>query len=744
MTTTFKQYIFSFDTIKGLVLTLSLALPMILGVKYNAYPQGFAFALGTLFTFLPNTDGSNRHRFWGILSALVLCLLIVAGSHFFRQVSYILFLIYFCFAVFAVAMISVFGFRGAMVAFSGQMAIVMSFALLKTKLGIVDQLTYISLGGLWYLFLAWASHYIFQNKNAALNLADCIESTADFLKLKYQLFWNTNEDNLKLEQELLKLQVKINSQHELLRELLYKKRRNEGQSNKTNRLLLIFLEMLDVYELSLAVGSESERVAEIFTEKHQDRTVPLKNLSAQSIVHLYALADALKNGTELLIMEEDRAFELACENEIRTYVDDVKLPQAREGALLIRNLLDYKSKQWQKISLAKRVYANIIDGADIRLKRKDRNLFITSQDYSLKTIKANLSFKSNVFRHALRVTVAMLIGLAAGRFFEHQNAYWILLSIGVILRPNFGLTKQRAIHRIFGTIGGAGVAILIVYLTKNTFIYGLLAVPATFIGFTFLQKNYRIAATFITLAIILFYATLVDNTLIIIGYRVVDTLIGGLISFFAIYFFWPSWEGHSIKDSISDSVTAISAYLKQIDRIYHSKEAPDTTYRLARKKAFIDTGNLMAAFQRLTEEPKSQQDHVSQVYGIVVLNQTFLNAAAALGTYIQNHETTPASRAYETMMAHILDNLQNVSEILNQGEIQTDHDTSETEVATEELENKYRLLESERAEELEKGQTTISAEMRNKLQEGKLITDQLKWLYSLSESMKQLVVHLKD
>jgi uncharacterized membrane protein YccC len=61
----------------------------------------------------------------------------------------------------------------------------------------------------------------------------------------------------------------------------------------------------------------------------------------------------------------------------------------------------------------------------------------------------NLSFSSTVFRHSLRLTITILIGFIIGKALPFQNAYWIVLTIVVIMRQGYGLTKQRTFHRIF-------------------------------------------------------------------------------------------------------------------------------------------------------------------------------------------------------------------------------------------------------------------------------------------------------
>jgi uncharacterized membrane protein YccC len=736
-----KKYlnqIYAFDFLKGLVLTFCLSMPLYLGIHFDKISYGLPLALGVFYTFLPNTNGSNKHRIYAILFSLGLALLITVLSYFTRSVSIWLYFLFFAISIFSVSMLSVYGFRASMVAFSGHLALIMSFSLLKNDLAIEIQLAMILCGGLWYLLWASLSHYFLQSKTAIQNLALCVENTADFLKIRHQLLWNDNENSFELEQKLIKSQISLTESHELLRELLYHKRRSEGQSNKTNRLLLIFLEMLEVYEISLGINTDSTILIETLGEREFKKLNGFSDLSAKMVVHLYALSESLKSSEVLLINSEgeEDLFE-QCEVAIQNYVSTIGLPRARSGALLLRNLQDYQKKQWQKVFAAKRVHANIMEGSEAPLKRSDRKLFITTQDYSFKILKNNLSLKSVTFRHALRLTVAMLAGLLAGRFIEHQNAYWILLTVAVILRPNFGLTKARALHRIYGTLAGAAFSVLVLLIFSQKWIYGILAVPSFFIGALFLQKNYRVAATFITSAVILLYGVLVENALTLVQYRVFDTLIGAAISFIAIYFLWPAWEENNIKNSVKKALKSNISYLREIDRLYIQKTIADTAYRLARKKAFIDNSNLMAAFQRHLEEPKSQQVHAAQIYAAVVLNQTFITALAAFSTFIQNHETTEASDEYRIMTKAIMGNLKEAKGKLTGVEAKTPVLEDNLENATQVLENKYKVLEESRNDELKEGFKPLSPELRNKLQEAKMVTDHMKWLYGLSENMKE-------
>ena len=80
-------------------------------------------------------------------------------------------------------------------------------------------------------------------------------------------------------------------------------------------------------------------------------------------------------------------------------------------------------------------------------------------------IRNNLSFRSNSFRHALRLGVATVIGglLAAA---EHLiRGYWIPMTVVIVLKPNFGGTLQRSVQRITGTVLGALLAALLMLVS---------------------------------------------------------------------------------------------------------------------------------------------------------------------------------------------------------------------------------------------------------------------------------------
>jgi len=298
------------------------------------------------------------------------------------------------------------------------------------------------------------------------------------------------------------------------------------------------------------------------------------------------------------------------------------------------------------------------------------------------------------------------------------------------MRQGYGLTKQRTFQRIFGTILGGFIAFGILSFVHDSTIIGGLAIIAMLFGFSFTPTNYKIGATFVTIYVIFIYGILTPNIEDVIQYRVLDTLVGAVLSFLANYFLWPSWEFVKIPVYLEKSIEANRNYLKQISLFYNKKGEVPTSYRLARKHAFIEVGNLMASFQRMLQEPKSKQNKLAQVYKLTVLNHTLLSSAASLGTYIQSHKTSAASEAFNVVVDKVIKNLKDAITILKEDGIEPKANT-----INEDLSKRFIELNKIRAKELKEENAIDEDAFQLKMQEAQLVIEQLIWLTNLSENI---------
>ncbi|WP_237708818.1 FUSC family protein [Gillisia marina] len=423
--------------------------------------------------------------------------------------------------------------------------------------------------------------------------------------------------------------------------------------------------------------------------------------------------------------------------KIRDLIDKEKPSEvigSLESSILLKNLYDYQYKQVEKI----RKIEHILSNKDFKelgfIKNVDAQRFISHQVYDLNILSENFSLKSPIFKHSLRLALVVMIGFTIGAYFSLQNAYWILLTIVVIMRPNYGLTKQRSKQRILGTLIGGAFATGIVLLIQDTTVYAILGILSLIIAFSMVQRNYKTSATFITLSVVFIYALLKPDVLNVIQFRIIDTIIGAGLAALGNAVLWPSWEYFSINAVIGESLNANKEYLTSIQKYYQKKGAVPTTYKLARKRAFLASGNLSAAFQRMAQEPKSKQMHLDKFYEVVVLNHTFLSSLASMGTYIQNHPTTKASDYFNNYMHEIANNLNIAHGLISEEDYTEPIESNNTTEAQQYFEQRFENINENSGLE-KRGSDATDISNIEQLQEVQLITTQLKWLYALSEKI---------
>jgi uncharacterized membrane protein YccC len=621
------------------------------------------------------------------------------------------------------------------------LAIVLSFANKQIGIEILLHGLLIGLGGIWALLLSFSFHNLLQKRQIENGLADCLILTSEYMRLRGQLALAA-ENSTTLQTALYDLQVKLNALHETLRELLLNERQNSGLSNFKRKQLLIFIELIDIMELSLANPANNEQINTLFAGQ-KALLKPFIDLGSELSNRLERIGYPMKSGSEMRPVENLNPLIENCKLNVRQYIVEVKLPKAREGALLLHNLIDYEEQQLQKIESIEIIFKDLEGSKSSELQGKAGKKFITQQDYDPAVLKENFTFKSPIFKHSVRLTIAMLVGFSVGIIFSIQNAYWILLTIVVIMRPGYTLTKERSKQRLYGTLIGAAIAAVIVLISQNTYLYTVLSIISLMLAFSFLQKNYRTASIFVTTSVIFIYALINPNAFQVIQFRIIDTLTGAAISMLAISFLWPAWEIQNIKTVIATAIKASRNYLTTINDYYHQSAEDRTSYKLARKEAFLGMGNLNGAFQRMSQEPESKQKNLGKLYEIVGLNHTFLAATAALGTYLLSKKNEEVSDSFEVILAAIDSNLNQALQSLQKQELTEDIATDKLEEAYENLDEQFNQLVAIRTKQLEEDNSQpIDPDVRKKMQKEKLISDQLKWLATISGNLKKLVKEL--
>jgi len=726
-----KRFFKSLDFLKGIVMAIAMLIPIFFSKYFlNDIYIGFSIALGVLFCSPTDVPGSNRHVFFGILIATLLSfsLTLLFGS---IATETWLLLPVLGIAVFLVSYISVFGFRASLISFVGLLSIVLSFTNDYSEVNLIQHALLIAFGGLWYLLLTYIKILLFPKFQTDQLFIKTLEKTSEYLKIRADLLiCNTKRDELS--KKLFALQFEINGHHETLREIILYARHKSGFSNKTRRQQLLFSELVDILELAIANNVDYEKFDEVFV-KHKEKIEDFRMLIVEMANQLEHISKVIRKEEKLQANNKIPEMFKSISRNIDLYRILVGMPKARVGTLMLLNFKHYQEKQAQNIVSIERILNNYTQSDKI-LSDKEASRFITPQDYDLKKLIENLSFSSPIFKHSLRLAIIVMVGFLVGKGFSMQNPYWILITIAVIMRPSYGLTKTRSIHRVIGTLVGAAIATIVILITQNTIVYAVIAVISLPLAFSFVQLNYRNAAVFITLNVVFVFAIFEPNILSVIQFRIVDTLIGASLSFAATYFLWPSWQVQNIHEYFSKAIQSNQQFLKEIALFYHNKGEVSTKYKLCRKEAFLAIGELNAAFQRLNQDPKSKQFELSTIYEITVFNNTFLSSLTSLGTFIRNNKTSAVPVEFDTYVENIYSNLEKVMAILEEKENLLENSKLSIEEAENIYEKAFNKLSNKRDEEIALGEEH-SAKTGLQLKETLLVSEQLKWLNNLSEKL---------
>jgi uncharacterized membrane protein (TIGR01666 family) len=711
----------------ALKVTVAAVIPVLVFSFLGNFEIGFTIALGAFFTYPSDIPSSLKHKINGILFTALL----VSGVNLLVNIAHPYSWVFYPFLavlIFLLSMISVYGQRATMVSFSALLAVSLAFAHLHTGWEMVQYSGLILVGGLFYLLISLTFHYISPHRYIELQIAECIKLTAKYLKLRGDL-WTIDTDKKAIIEKQLHLQVELNTIRQNIREVLISSHTTSGSSNQNRKMLIVFISLTEILELALSTSFDHDKLHQKFDD-HPKVLKTYQNLAYNLAASLKQISKSIQNKTKYVskhsLLSDLNALQLA----ITDYENNLGKESASEGVFMLTTMLQYAEKQVEKIKIVERAFTLAINSLDFKGKDKDLEKFLTPQYYPLSTLIENLSFSSTIFRHSLRLTITILIGFIIGNILPFHNVYWILLTILVIMRPGYGLTKQRSFHRIFGTILGGLIAFGVLSLVHNSIAISIFSILCMLLGFSFTQTNYKISATFVTMYIVFIYGILTPNIADVIQYRILDTVVGATLAFLANHFLWPSWEFLNIPVYLEKSIKANQNYLKEISIFYNKKGSVSTSYRLARKNAFIEIGNLMASFQRMIQEPKSKQKQLPQVYKLAILNHSLLSSSASLGTYIQSHKTTSASEAFNVVVDTVIKNLDNAIALLKEKE----SDLKE-EHAKEDLAMRFTELKNIREKELKTGIPIDEEAFQLKMQEAQLVIEQLIWLTNLSENI---------
>ena len=476
-------------------------------------------------------------------------------------------------------------------------------------------------GGIWYMFFAILFYKLMPYRPAQRSLGECIHETAKYLRIKSELY-NTKTDLDGEYKKLVAQQVVVNEKQEQVRELLFKNRELLKESIRSGRLLVLtFVDLIDLYEHIMASWYEYNTIRYKFSS-----TGILNEISEL----IKKIADELDNIG--FAIQSNSAYKKKFDiisrlSELSLKIDSVN--ESHKNAFILKKVLVNLRNMSRRID----GLSNYFKG-DVNPREKqsaDYSKFVSHQKIDGTTFRNNLTLKSSVFRHSLRMMITCTAGYFISKLLpDGHHSYWVLLTIIVILKPGYSLTKQRNFERFTGTISGGLIGLLILaFVHDRTILFALIII--FMIGtYTFQRLNYVVMVIFLTPYVLMLFNLLGLGLVNVAEERLLDTAIGSLLSFLASYLLFPQWEINNLNNYMANVLKANINYMYKLSDFLCGKNNLSLDYKLIRKEVFLSTANLAGAFNRMLSEPKNKQQKGKEIYEFVVLNNVFSSNVASL------------------------------------------------------------------------------------------------------------------
>lgn len=619
-----KSFFYSQYFSDGLRITAGILLPSLILLEFNQFDLGLTFSLGALCICVIDNPGPVTHK-RNSMAIGNLCLFLVAAITGFARLNLYTLGLEITLFSFLFSMFTVYGNRAASVGTCSLLIMIFMMDKAQPPGNVLWYSATILVGGLWYMAFSLIFFGIRPYRAAQQALGENIADIARFLRIKADFYLPEKDidDNYR---KLVSQQIQVSQHQDAVRELLFKSRVLVKESTGASRILVLtFVDLVDMFEQIMATHYDYSEIRDRFKD------TGILNEISRILQHM---ADELDEIAYMVLSNARNRhitdFNIELE-KLKLKIDDIGKNNQEISNLVLKKILINLRDLSDSINNVYNYYHSKTAAKSTELRGDvEYSQFVTHQDYAPHIFFDNFTLDSGAFKHALRVSLVCLVGfITAKTVAQGHHSYWVLLTIIVILKPGFSLSKQRNYQRLIGTICGGIIGILILSFIPNTTAQFLFLMTFMIGTYSFSRLNYVVSVIFMTPYVLILFKFLGVGLLNVAQERILDTLIGSSIAFIASYLIFPTWEFDQIQETLRDVVVANINYLITIAENLSGKITGTTMYKLARKDVYVKSANLSAAFERMTSEPKSKQRKVKEVHKFVVLNHI-------LSSYIAN------------------------------------------------------------------------------------------------------------
>jgi uncharacterized membrane protein YccC len=583
---------------------------------------GVAVATGALCASLMDLPSPLHHKFAEMLSSVLVCSLVSLAVGLCAPLHPLLGIV-----------IGGVSFAASMLVAYGRKAMPLQFAALFTMIlsesapaaaghAMLDTALFFA-GGMAYLVYAMAVSWLLRDRIKQQVLAEALVELARYLRIK-SAFYDPGTDLQQQFQRLVRQQTVLAEKQQAARDLILRGNMRQTQWN----LLQAHYVMLDLYERVLSMHTDVKTLRTAFAGS---AVLPaLRELAAGIASDVESVAYA---------MARNRPIRSALEWRTRMQIlEDALQPGAgADGAHAA--LRDTTGNVNEVLKLLRRLHAATFAGKlpPPAAHTSRAKLLLTRQRYHPGVIASELRWTSPTFRYAVRVALAVTVGFFAARLMPYAaHGYWIVLTVAVILKPNFSMTRRRRADRVAGTFIGCLLTAAVLHVVHAPKILLVLLFVATAAGPTFVYIKYRYTAIAATVQALILIGLTSPSAAHAVSERLLDTLVGAIIATFFSYVL-PSWEYQSLPRLAAQVLRANRAFLKAWRDLLQGQESGDLRYRVARKRFMDSIANLSGAIERMQEEPDDKRIDPQELNQFAVQSYLLVAQCAAIRALVERY-----------------------------------------------------------------------------------------------------------
>ncbi|KGY11648.1 membrane protein [Vibrio tubiashii] len=527
-------------------------------------------------------------------------------------------------STFAFIMLGTIGPRYASIAFGSLLIAIYTMLGASETASLWFQPIMLLTGAAWYYFVSMIWHALWPLQPVQQSLANVFVQLGQYLDLKSQLFYpvsNLTPQPYRIEEARLNAAT-VNSLNTCKATFLARSKRGHVDGTSDRFLNTYFLAQ-DIHERISSTHYRYQELAQHF--ERFDILFRFKHLLQLQAKACLEVAEAIRLGNEYQHSGES----IIALDELQNSMHNLQQQNNPQW----RSLLAQLGYLFNNLATVEKQLSNINNPDANHL---DEDVLDDTEAHTLKVmwqrVRSNFTKDSMLFRHAVRMSIALTMGYGFIQLFDIERGYWILLTTLFVCQPNYSATRQKLVARIVGTFVGIliGVPLLTLFPSQESQL--LVVVISGVAFFAFRLANYGYATGFITVLVLFCFNQLGQGFDVILP-RIADTLVGCILAVSAVTFVLPDWQSKRLHKVMADAIAANQHYLGHIIGQYRVGKKDSLNYRVARRNAHNQDANLTSAITNMLAEPGRYMSAIDESYRFLTLNHALLSYISALGAH---------------------------------------------------------------------------------------------------------------